>query len=46
MGHKHIDFNSIEFKSKMDDEEQHLFRQILSGKKTTKVIGLLKKHFR
>lgn len=46
MGNKKVDFDSIEFRTEMDDVEQSEFNKILAGKETSKGLTLLKKFFK
>lgn len=46
MAHKKVDFESIEFRTAMSDQEQSEFRKILSGKNTTQALNLLKRFFK
>ncbi|NMM48345.1 BLUF domain-containing protein [Marinigracilibium pacificum] len=46
MGSKKIDFQSIEFNTKMSREEQEDFKNILNGKENNNAMSLVKKFFK
>ncbi|MEM6523377.1 MAG: BLUF domain-containing protein [Bacteroidota bacterium] len=46
MGAKMVDFNSIDFRTKMNMEEQKEFGRILGGQESTQALILLKKFFK
>lgn len=46
MGAKKADFDSIEFKTKMTEEELEEFNKILAGEASTQALSLLKKVFK